>query len=248
LASQKAIAIVLRIVEFSESSAIVTLFTREFGKLGGMAKGAKRPKGPFASALDLLAVCRIVFLPKPAGGLDLLTEARLERRFRPPAGDLTALYAAYYVAELLTELTDENDPHPELFDEADQTLVRLSRGDAVIPAVSRFEWATLGFMGYLPNLEFCAHCGQAIAQQKRFAFGLLEGGILCDRCRSGKREVVMVSSPAVQSMRVLARAGAGQSPWPVWPLAHEGEVRAVVSRYLTHLVGHRLRMHQYLGT
>src|SRR5690606_28430132 len=81
MSSEKTDAIVIRLVEFSESSAVVTLFTRDFGKISGLAKGARRPKSAFESALDLLAVCRIVFLHKSSDALDLLTEAKLERRF-----------------------------------------------------------------------------------------------------------------------------------------------------------------------
>ena len=72
---EKATAIVMRTIDWSETSSIVTLFTREFGKISGLAKGARRPKGPFESALDLLALCRIVFLRKSSDALDLLTEA-----------------------------------------------------------------------------------------------------------------------------------------------------------------------------
>ena len=84
--AEQATALVLRTVDFSESSLVVTLFTREFGKIGALAKGARRLKGPFESALDLLALCRIVFLRKSSDALDLLTEAKLERRFRPFEG------------------------------------------------------------------------------------------------------------------------------------------------------------------
>ena len=86
--SEKATAIVLRTVEFSETSLVVTLFTREFGKLGALAKGARRLKNPFESALDLLALCRIVFLHKSSDALDLVTEAKLLRRFRPAGREL----------------------------------------------------------------------------------------------------------------------------------------------------------------
>ena len=91
--SEKANAIVLRVVDYSETSCIATLFTREFGKVRGLAKGARRPKGPFESALDLLAHCRIVFLHKPSEALDLFTEAKLLRRFRPVGRDLANWYA-----------------------------------------------------------------------------------------------------------------------------------------------------------
>ncbi len=136
--TEKATAIVIRTVEFSETSLVVTLFTREFGKIGALAKGARRLKGPFESALDLLALCRIVFLHKSSDALDLLTEAKLLRRFRPPGRDLSGLYAGYYLAELLGELTDEDDPHPELFDLADETLAALVAGEPVAKRLMRF--------------------------------------------------------------------------------------------------------------
>jgi DNA repair protein RecO (recombination protein O) len=125
---EKAHAIVLRTADFSETSCVATLFTREFGKVRGIAKGARRLKGPFDSALDLLSVCRVVFLRKSSDALDILTEARLERHFRPRDKNLSCLYAGYYVGELLSELTDDYDAHPALYDAAERTLGELSAG------------------------------------------------------------------------------------------------------------------------
>src|ERR1051325_2178758 len=99
MASEKTQAIVLKVVEFSETSCVLTLFTEDFGKIGALAKGARRPKSPFEGALDLLALVRIVFLHKSSDALDRLTEAKLERRFRSAQRDLSRLYAGYYVAE-----------------------------------------------------------------------------------------------------------------------------------------------------
>ena len=96
---EKTDAIVIRLVDFSETSCVVTLFSRHFGKIAALAKGARRPKGPFDSALDLLTVCRIVFLHKSSDALDLLTEAKMVRRFRSASRSLPHLYAAYYIAE-----------------------------------------------------------------------------------------------------------------------------------------------------
>ncbi len=160
MASEKTLAIVIRVVEFSETSCVVTLFTRDFGKIGALAKGARRPKSPFESALDLLAVCRIVFLHKSSESLDLLTEAKLERRFRAASRDLSRLYAGYYVAELLRELTHEGDPHPELFDAAEAALRELEGDLDVFRLVLRFELVALRVLGHLPELNCCAACGQ----------------------------------------------------------------------------------------
>ena len=261
-APEKATALVLRVIDFSETSAVVTLFTREFGKISGMAKGARRPKGPFEHALDLLARCRIVFLRKSSGALDLLTEAKLERRFRPRSHDLASLYAGYYVAELLIELTHDYDPHPELFDAALETLAELSAeepsGDApnglphtassraVSAVVLRFELVALRLLGHLPSFKNCAECGAEVSRAGRVSFGLLAGGVLCEKCRVGKRHLVSVSGPVVEALTRFA------APDDVWrttelPSTVRGELRGVLNKYLTHLVGHRLKMHEYLG-
>src|SRR4051795_11481470 len=96
----KATAIVLRTTDWSESSRIATLWTRELGKVRAVAKGGRRLKSSFENGLDLLTVCSIVLIRKN-GGLGLLIEAQGARRFPRLAGDLEALYAAYFVAELL---------------------------------------------------------------------------------------------------------------------------------------------------
>ncbi len=267
MSAEKATALVLRITEFSETSYVTALLTREFGRISVLAKGARRPKNPFDSALDLLTHCRILFLRKSSGGLDLLTEARLERRFRPPRGELARLYAGYYVAELLLSLTDEYDPHPELFDVADATLSALGQSQPPVGAVVLwFELAALRLLGHLPSLEMCVECGGKVDATKRVAFGQLVGGVLCERCRPGKRQVVSLSSAALQvlarfatiengSNQVVSEKTGGltdvtkEATWRVEsvPSGIMGEVRGVLNHYLRNLLGHKPQMHEYLG-
>lgn len=244
-APEKASALVLRVIDFSETSAVVTLFTREFGKISGMAKGARRTKGPFEHALDLLAQCRIVFLRKSSGALDLLTEAKLERRFRPRGRDLASLYAGYYVAELLIELTHDYDPHPELFDAAVQTLAELAGNGAASAVVLRFELVALRLLGHLPSFADCVECGADVAHSGRVSFGVLAGGVLCEKCRVGKRQLVSVSGAVVEA---LGRFAADDEAWrsAELPGAVRGELRGVLNNYLAHLIGHRPKMHEYL--
>lgn len=246
--SEKATALVLRVVEFSETSSVVTLFTREFGKISGLAKGARRPKGPFESALDLLALCRIVFLRKSPGTLDLLTEAKLQQRFRPRERDLSSLYAGYYIAELLSDLTDDYDPHPELFDEALAALAGLSAGEPVAVWIARFELTALALLGHLPSLELCVGCGRSIEPAAgRVAFGMLAGGVLCERCKAGQRQVLSVSAGVLRAMIELADRQS--DAWQRSPLGPRvvGELRAVLNHYMAHLLGHKPRMQAYLS-
>ena len=247
MAAENASAIVLRLVEFSETSSVVTFFTREFGKLGALAKGARRLKNPFDSALDVLSHCRIVFLRKSSGGLDLLTEAKLERRFRPPGRDLAPLYAGYYIAELLLELTDQYDPHPNLFDAADSCLSWLAEGRDVAPLIFRFELTALRSLGHVPNLNRCVECGEPVEPAGRIAFGQLAGGVLCVRCRPGKKQVVSLSQEAFVTMRRFADSGDDAWQRDALPAGVRGELRGVMNYYLSHLIGRKLKMHRYLS-
>ena len=248
MSSEKTTAIVLRVVEFSETSCVVTLFTREFGKVRALAKGARRPKGAFDSALDLLAVCRIVFLRKSSESLDLLTEAKLERRFRPPGGDLSNLYAAYYVAELLNELTDDYDPHPKLFDVADETLVALAGSGQVAAALVRFELTALRELGHLPSLATCGECGRAVKPTGRVPFSQLAGGVLCDACRVGQKQIISISAGVLEALLQFSEPKSDASQRMELDPRTYGELRGVLNHYWTHLLGHALRMHRWLST
>jgi DNA repair protein RecO (recombination protein O) len=247
MSAEKAAALVLRTIDWSESSLVVTLFTREFGKIQCLAKGGKRLKGPFESALDLLAHCRIVFLRKSSEALDLLTEAKLQRRFRIPGRQLGSLYGGYYVAELLGELTDQYDPHPELFDLADETLAALSSGESVSSRVLRFELGALRTLGHLPSLDACVECGEPAPQTGRVAFGHLDGGVLCAKCRGGKRQVASVSVGVLRAMSEWADPSSEAWRQLAIDPRHGGELRGVLNHYLYHLLGRKPRMHQYLS-
>jgi DNA repair protein RecO (recombination protein O) len=243
MAAEKARALVLRTTDWSETSRIATLWTREFGKVRVLAKGGRRLKSSFENALDLLTVCDIVFLRKSSGSLDLLTEARVVQRFPRLRGDLAALYAAYYLAELLGEFTQDCDPHPGLFDEALAALEDFGPGAAVGLRVARFEMVLLQELGYSPVLVHCALCGGAPPPDRGLAFSPAAGGVLCPACR---RKGMPLSAPAWRALRELAAPGEG------WRDIREGpvraEVRQVLGQYVTYVLGRRPRLLSYLGS
>jgi len=247
VAAEKALALVLRTTDWSESSRIATLWTREFGKVRVLAKGGRRLKSNFESALDLLTVCSIVLLRKSSGGLDLLTEAQVVKRFPQLRTDLAALYAAYYLAELLSECTEDNDPHPELFAEALDTLEALGHAESAPTALrlARFELVLLRELGYGPNLDVCAMCTTPVTGQA-LAFSAAAGGVLCANCQTRQRERRPLSSEAWRALRALSETGeAWQSAWS--PAART-EVRQVLGQYVTYLLGRQPRLLPYLGS
>ena len=238
MAAEKSRAVVLRAVPFGETSAVVTLYCRDLGKVRALAKGAWRPKSGFDGGLDLLSTSQVLVLRRSSGGLDLVTEACLETRFRVGAS-LPAVVGGMHVAELIDGLTGEADPQPELFDAAHSTLRRLSgthAPDAVVAAVVvAAELAILRITGHAPALGSCAACRRPLPAAGRTAFGMLDGGALCGRCRAGRRSVISVSQPALAALRGLAAGGQPVADASLEPPVG-GEVRAVMNAYLAHLL------------
>lgn len=242
-------ALVLRTVEVFETSLVATLFTRALGKVSGLAKGGRRPRGPFQGGLDLLGVSDIVILHKASESLDLLTEAVSTERFPSLRRDLAALYAGFYIAELLTDLTDFHDPHPKLFDAAVVTLRHLGEPSLRDLRLPRFELACLRELGHLPALDHCTQCGVAVGSGPEggdVAFGLVTGGVLCPACVPGVPHVSRLSGPTLEALRVLA------APGPAWRRLDPGSralasARATLGAVVSHLVGRRPRLLPYLG-
>jgi DNA repair protein RecO (recombination protein O) len=239
--TEKATALVLRTTDWSESSRIATLFSRELGKLRALARGGRRLKSSFDNGLDLLTLCDIVLIRKTSGGLDLLTEAAVVRRFPQLQRDLSALYAGYYVAELLADWTEEADPHPALFDEALQTLHDLGEGPAG-QRVLRFETVLLAELGYTPVLDHCAGCERPLPAAG-LAFCAEAGGVLCPRCQSGPGERRKLSMKAIEGMRALAT-----SRWrePLDDVVR-AELRGLMGGTITHIRGKPPKLLPYLG-
>jgi len=241
-------AIVLKTVDFSESSLVVTLFSRNFGKIRALAKGGRRLKGPFETALDLMSHILVTFIPKRSDTLDLLTESKLLRRFRPTQENFGGLYAGYYLIELLHETTIEQEPMPELFDAAVETLSLLMTGQSVMPVVMRFEWQLLELTGHFPSLDDCVVCGNEIdLTQQRIAFGHIDGGVICPNCRPGTQQVSIVTPELIQEIQQLA-VGRRQSAVDREKLEHGSSMRVLLNRHISHLIGKRPEMFDYFKT
>ena len=244
LTAEQSTAIVLRTIEFSETSLIVTLLTRELGRVSAIAKGARRPKGPFEGALDLLAVCRVVVLRKSSDSLDLLTEAKLHRRFRGGERSLERVYGGYHIAEMLRLLTNDHDPHPDVYDLTIRVLKQIDGIGEVASSLAFFDAQVLRMLGHAPGTDQCTDCGNVVTASARIAFSLSSGGIVCNNCRVRQRQTISVRQSVIEELKRLQSAD-GNLPTSV-PANLYGEVRAILNRYIQTVVGSVPRMQPFL--
>lgn len=234
----ESLAIVLRGVDFSETSKIVTLLARDLGKVAAIAKGGRRIRSAFDLSLDVLSVCRICVIRKPTAELDLLTEARLEERFVGLQRNLPALYAGYFAAEIVDALLQPHDPHPEVYDETVAALRSLDAGHDRLRAVGRLTARLLVELGYAPRLDACCVCGAACPMgQPWVAYSATVGGVLCEECRKTHFGTVPLTPSTLRSLDGLFAADAGEADRSPLEAADRGPVWRVLLWHLQILLG-----------
>lgn len=253
---EKTDAIVLKTVEWSETSLVVTLFTRDFGKVSAIAKGARRLKSPFESALDLLSLSSVVFLKKSGESLDLLTEAKLIRRFRSAQVGLLPLYCGYYAGELINALTENHEPIPGLLESLCYALEELDRQANPAWTVLDFELQTIQRLGHMPSWRWCVACGEEIeSDQQSIAFSASSGGVVCPACAPMQRNILRVRPQTLQVLesrttQLTNSATASLLGEPFSPQILPGFVRAELRLIMEQIVicisERRLRMLDYL--
>ena len=121
---------VLRSIDYGETSQIVTLFTQEKGKLGVMAKGARRPKSSFGATLQPMAYTQVVFYHKPSRTLQTLSESSHVQSFHRLREKLPTITVGLRIVELVDALMEEEDPQPAAFALVVRALHRLNIAEA----------------------------------------------------------------------------------------------------------------------
>ncbi len=176
-------AFVLHHYDWSESSQILDLFTREQGRLAVVAKGSKRPYSQLRAVL--LPFQRLqVSLSKPAKSADGDAAEVVTLRGAEWAGGSTlpagaALFTGYYLNELLLKLLARQDPHPQLFDAYAETLPELHATDEAQSqaALRAFELRLLHQLGLLPDLSVATLTQTAVQADRRYAISP-EAGVI----------------------------------------------------------------------
>jgi DNA repair protein RecO (recombination protein O) len=176
-------AIVLHAFDYLESSRIVRLLTRDAGLRSALAKGARKSRRRFGSALDMFAQGTASLYTKPGRELDTLSAFDDVRSRGTLAGDLERFAGAEMIAEIVLRLGAEGSD-VALFDTVAETLDALALAnpcDAREHALAG-AWRVIAALGSEPALASCAECDTPIADDASAPFSYAAGGVLCPKC------------------------------------------------------------------
>ncbi|NQT89618.1 DNA repair protein RecO [bacterium] len=243
---EKAEAITIRLTDFSETSQIGWFYTREFGLISALAKGAKRPRNSFEGRLDLLCHSQIVFVRKRRSTLHTLTECKLLDRFRGLRAGVGRLYAALYAAELVREMTPAEESHPEVFDLLLWVVRALSQDEDVEQTVLVFEVRLLALVGYAPRLDVCVACGAVSEERGATRYSTLLGGVLCPRCLERDPKSRGVPRGALNVLERLAGGSVTRTATLKLPDGMVTVLRKIMKATFAHVLGREPRLMRYV--
>ena len=239
-------AIILRRSDYSETSQVATLFTEQTGKVSALAKGAKRPKNrSFSGGIELLTEGAAVLRIPASGAMALLTEWGITETFAPLRSNLDALYSAYYLAELVDRLTEEQDPHPPVYAALRRSLGALDGPGATESVLLAFEYYLLRILGILPNLRQCV-CGRAVPPRRTARFSPQSGALICGECDHRPEGQILPVGPALREGFERMRRGPVLGAAGQIPPRQAAAMSNLLRNYITCLLGRPLKTYRYL--
>ena len=192
-------AIVLRVTEYNDRDVLLTVLSRDHGKLTIKARGLRRKNSPLVAPCQLLAFGEFTLFEYK--GQYTINEAYSIELFSPLRQNLTKLSLGTYFAQVAEVISQEDLPNPELQSlllNCLFALAKLDESEAKIKAV--FELRSACIAGYMPDLFGCHNCGN----QNPDRFDISEGFLECHGCRSVGGGIRMPVTPGVlEAMRYI---------------------------------------------
>jgi DNA repair protein RecO (recombination protein O) len=202
---QKTSALVIKSIDWRDSSKITTLFTRELGKVNVIAKGAKRAKSPYQGLLESMNLIDAVIYSSPRRELQNLGEVSLESSFNAIRKSLQKTGYALSILELLECYFRHSNPDGVFFDFSKQIFFTLDGYDNEQVIFCYFLLKLASYLGFKPEFLICRCCGQQV-ESREATFSLAEGSVVCDRCRHVSDPVLTLAREDLQMLAAMQQA------------------------------------------
>ena len=229
-------AIVLRTWPIHEADQIVSLFTRDFGKIKGVAKAAARSRRRFGGAMEPMTHVRASYAEKPRQELVRLDSFDIVTSPLSAPIDYARAAALAFFSEVLEETLPDHDPHDAVFRLLVAVLSCTRNGSIWMP-VTYFALWTTRLMGWLPELNICVHCGAPLAGQLAYFHPQVDG-LFCGQHRRAGSFTLSMESQALGAriLRVSVPALAADA----WPRQRAADLRRFVIQALERHIDRRL--------
>jgi DNA repair protein RecO (recombination protein O) len=236
-------AVVLRHTDWGEADRLLSLFTREAGKLRSVAKGVRRLRSRKAGHLEPFT--RVALMLARGRDLWIVTQAETVDAYQPLREDLVRTGYAAYVIELLDRFTYEEGENRPLYALLVDALGRVALEPDPFLSVRYYEMRLLDIVGFRPNLFHCVQCGNEIKAQDQF-FSAEKGGVLCPNCGTNAPATRPVSMLTLKFLRHFQRSSYAVACRAQLTPAVQAEMESLLQFFMTYLLERGLNSPSFL--
>ena len=238
--------VVIRQTKYSEADKILTIFTKEKGKIQAIAKGARRPKSHLMGSTETF--CYSDFLMYNGKNLYSVNQGQIIDSFYSLREDIYRLSYATFILELIDSSILEEEPNEILFELLIKTLKTLSNmTDNYKKLLLAFQIKYISFIGFRPELSSCVGCGNEVKSTVKF--DILEGGVVCEKCFSNNFNQLNVSHGIIVLMKRLLYTKLEELDDVHLTDQDEKKIEEVLIKYITsHIEKKRFKSLEFLNT
>ena len=237
-------AIVTRSTNYGESDKIVTFFTRDFGKIRGIAKGARRSRKRFQNALGLFSHIRLIFFDREGVGLVRAESGDILHTFPNIRENLIKIYYGNYFLELVNEMAGEREANLEAFNLLLSFLLSLEEGETQEERLRMFEIRMLSLFGYRPNLKQCDLCKKGwedLRETPNLFFSPEKGAMICEGCSKMVNHLTPVSLGTARLIEQISYMDLSKLDRLKFTPQALSESRELLPKFITYQLGKELK-------
>lgn len=238
-------AIILGYTPLGEADLLVTMFSREQGKVRAVGKGARRSTSKLVGHLEPLTVVKMSM----ANGrsMDIISQAEVINSFSDLKQNLTGITKGQYLAEIVDGFGAEASPNPDLFQLMIDTLRVVQADPESDMALRYFEFRLLQVSGLMPELYHCVECREEL-EPEAHRFSPNVGGTLCLDCSPDDAHLRPLSLRALKVLRLLDRSGIAEACRLSIDDSLAEELKSLLKTTVSYWLGKEIRSNSFLDS
>jgi DNA repair protein RecO (recombination protein O) len=246
MALGKSTAVVIGSFALGESDRVVTFFSRQHGKIRGVARAARRMKSKFSGALELLTLGELVFFDTGRSDLVRVDHFDVLRPFDRVREDLERLGQAAWMVECVGRLTAERDPNVAVYGLLLRALKGLEAGVPSRRVAVVFGVRLMDALGHRLRVDACVGCGRRdVVERGPLTLDVEAGGLVCTACANAVPGLLRLGSASVAMLRRLRGLAWDEAVGTRLGRA-EDELRQLLDRQVALLIGQPTRTSRFV--
>lgn len=239
-------AVVIGSMDFGESDKILTFYSSSFGKMKGIAKGAKRSKKRFGINIEPFSLVKLHFFEKKEDSLVRVSQCDLINPFQGIRDDLFKIAYGSYMVEVMDKLAPERARHPELFILLTDFLGILEARGVTEDLLRVFEVRLLDDLGFRPHVSNCVICHTSFTIGSKIRFSSEKGGALCAICSKGLSMTMPVSIGTLKTLDMAIKMEPVKIPRLVFSREVRNECKEILRGFIRFHTGRELKSLEFI--